>query len=139
MIEKFNNIFYLLIFLIHFFGVGFYSYQLIIDTKGFIKRFGIDKTSALPLRMLGGFTFAWLLMALYILFVRPNGVEGTWAFFNILFITHVTVFFTNFYSYKISKLGVTKKTTNETILSPLFFAVLSAILCFGLSNKIYIY
>ena len=96
MIEKFNNIFYLLIFLIHFFGVGFYSYQLIIDTKGFMKRFSIDKTSALPLRMLGGFTFAWLLMALYILFVRPNGVEGTWAFFNILFITHVTVFLLTF-------------------------------------------
>ena len=139
MIEKFNNIFYLLIFLIHFFGVGVYSYQLIIGTKNFMKKFSIDKTSALPLRMLGGFTTAWLLMALYILFVRPNGVEGTWAFFNIIFITHVTVFITNFYSFKINKLGVTKKTSNETILSPLFFGILSAILCYGLSNKIYIY
>ena len=27
----------------------------------------------------------------------------------------------------------------KTILSPLFFGILSAILCFGLSNKIYIY
>ena len=138
MIEKFNNIFYLLIFLIHFFGVGFYSYQLILDTKGFMKRFGIDKTSALPLRMLGGFTSAWLLMALYILLVRPNGVEGTWAFFNTLFITHLIVFFINFYSFKISKIGVTKKTTNETFLSPLFFGILVAILCYGLSDKIYI-
>ena len=50
-----------------------------------MKIFGMDKTSALGLRMLGGFTFAWLLMAIYIMFVRPNGVEGTWAFFNILF------------------------------------------------------
>ena len=88
--------------------------------------------------MLGGFTSAWLLMALYILLVRPNGVEGTWAFFNTLFITHLIVFFINFYSFKISKIGVTKKTTNETFLSPLFFGILVAILCYGLSDKIYI-
>ena len=25
-------------------------------------------------------------MALYIMFVRPNGVEGTWAFFNLIFV-----------------------------------------------------
>ena len=139
MIEKFNNIFYLLIFLIHFFGVGFYSYQLIIDTKGFMKRFSIDKTSALPLRMLGGFTFAWLLMALYILFVRPNGVEGTWSFFNLIFITHLVVTITNYYSKNISKLGVTDKFTNEGIIVPFVLLVMSGILCYGLADKIYIY
>jgi len=138
MVEKFNNIFYLIVFLVHFSGVGVYSYQLIFGTKGFMKKFGMDKTSALALRMLGGFTFTWLLMAIYIMFVRPNGVEGTWAFFNILFVTHIVVFFTNFYSFKISKIGVTNKTTNETILSPLFFAILAGILCYGLSDKIYI-
>ena len=138
MIEKFNNIFYLLIFLIHFFGVGFYSYQLIIDTKGFMKRFSIDKTSALPLRMLGGFTFAWLLMALYILFVRPNGVEGTWSFFNLIFITHLIVTITNYYSKNISKLGVTDKFTGEGIIVPFILLILSGILCYGLADKIYI-
>ena len=139
MIEKFNGIIYLAIYVIHFGILAFYSTQLLVGTRQFMDKFGIDHTAAFMVRFLGAFFLAWILMALYILFVRPNGVEGTWAFFNILFITHVTVFFTNFYSYKISKLGVTKKTTNETILSPLFFAVLSAILCFGLSNKIYIY
>ena len=138
MIDKFNNIFYLIVFLIHFFGVGVYSYQLVIDTKNFLKKFGIDKTSALPLRMLGGFTTAWFLMALYILFVRPNGIEGTWAFFNLIFITHLLVTITNYYSKNISKLGNTDKFTNEGIIVPFVLLIMSAILCYGLSNKIYI-
>ena len=139
MIAKFNNIFYLIIYVVHFGMLAFYASQLLVGTKKFMDKFGIDHTAAFMIRFLGAFFLAWILMALYIMFVRPNGVEGTWAFFNIIFITHVTVFITNFYSFKINKLGVTKKTSNETILSPLFFGILSAILCYGLSNKIYIY
>ena len=35
MIEKFNNIWYLLIFLIHFIGIGIYAYQTIFQTRKF--------------------------------------------------------------------------------------------------------
>ena len=31
MIDKFNNIFYLIIYLVHFAGVGMYAYQTIIS------------------------------------------------------------------------------------------------------------
>ena len=31
-------------------------------------------------------------MALYIMFIRPNGVEGTWAFFNLIFVQNICVF-----------------------------------------------
>ena len=47
MIDKFSNIFYLIIYLVHFAGVGLYAYQTIADTKRFMERFGIDKSGAI--------------------------------------------------------------------------------------------
>ena len=35
MIEKFNGIFYLIVFIIHFLGFGVYAYKMIIDNKKF--------------------------------------------------------------------------------------------------------
>ena len=50
MIEKFNNIFYLIIFLVHFAGIGMYAFQTIVGTKVFLKKFGIDKSGAIMVR-----------------------------------------------------------------------------------------
>ena len=138
MIAKFNNIFYLIVFLAHFIGIAAYCFQTIVGTKKFMDKFGIDHTAAFMIRFLGAFFLAWILMALYIMFVRPNGVEGTWAFFNLIFITHLIVTITNYYSKNISKLGNTDKFTNEGIIVPFVLLIMSAILCYGLSDKIYI-
>ena len=138
MIAKFNNIFYLIIYVVHFGMLAFYASQLLVGTKKFMDKFGIDHTAAFMIRFLGAFFLAWILMALYIMFVRPNGVEGTWAFFNLIFITHFLVTITNYYSKNISKLGNTDKFTNEGIIVPFVLLIMSAILCYGLSNKIYI-
>ncbi len=138
MIAKFNNIFYLIIYVVHFGMLAFYASQLLVGTKKFMDKFGIDHTAAFMIRFLGAFFLAWILMALYIMFVRPNGVEGTWAFFNLIFITHLLVTITNYYSKNISKLGNTDKFTNEGIIVPFVLLIMSAILCYGLSDKIYI-
>ena len=138
MIAKFNNIFYLIIYVEHFGMLAFYASQLLVGTKKFMDKFGIDHTAAFMIRFLGAFFLAWILMALYIMFVRPNGVEGTWAFFNLIFITHFLVTITNYYSKNISKLGNTDKFTNEGIIVPFVLLIMSAILCYGLSDKIYI-
>ena len=138
MIAKFNNIFYLIIYVVHFGMLAFYASQLLVGTKKFMDKFGIDHTAAFMIRFLGAFFLAWILMALYIMFVRPNGVEGTWAFFNLIFITHFLVTITNYYSKNISKLGNTDKFTNEGIIVPFVLLIMSAILCYGLSDKIYI-
>ena len=45
MIEKFNSIFYLILFSIHFLGLGFYAYQMIIDNKRYREKFQIDETA----------------------------------------------------------------------------------------------
>ena len=138
MVDKFNGVFYLIIFLVHFIGVGVYAYQMIIGNQKFREKFEIDASAATIMRMAGALFLGSFLMAIYILFVRPNGVEGTWAFFNLIFITHFLVTITNYYSKNISKLGNTDKFTNEGIIVPFVLLIMSAILCYGLSNKIYI-
>ena len=137
MIEKFNGIFYLIIFIIHFVGFGAYAYQMIIGNQKFRAKFEIDETAATIMRMAGAIFFGSFLMALYIMFVRPNGVEGTWAFFNLIFVQNICVLVVNTYSLKIDKTGV-KNDSNEAIIAPLVFTILSAVLIFGLSDKIYI-
>ena len=46
MIEKFNGIIYLIVFLVHFIGTGVYAFQLIVGTKKFRERFQIDETAS---------------------------------------------------------------------------------------------
>jgi hypothetical protein len=77
-----------------------------------------------------------LLMALYIMFIRPGGVEGTWAFFNLVFVQNLSIFIVNTYSIKIDKTGV-KNDSNEGVIAPLVFTILSAVLIYGLADKIY--
>jgi len=38
MIEKFNGIIYLVVFIIHFIGYGVYAYQMIINNKKFREK-----------------------------------------------------------------------------------------------------
>ena len=118
--------------------LAFYAGQLLFGTKKFMDKFGIDHTAAFMVRFLGAFFLGWIIMALYIMFVRPNGVEGTWSFFNLIFITHFLVTITNYYSRNISKLGVTDKFTGEGIIVPFVLLIMSAVLCYGLSDLIYL-
>ena len=138
MIDKFGNAFYLIIYLAHFIIVGSYGYQLVFDTKKFLKGRGVDKTATLITRFAGSFMIAIVIMAIYLAFIRPNGLIGTWAFFNLVFIINVSILVTNFYTLKIDKTGLTKKTRNDGIYAPLILVVISAILCYGLTDKIYV-
>ena len=138
MIDKFNNIFYLIIYFAHFIIVGSYAYQLVFDTKKFLKGRGVDKTATLITRFAGSFMIAIVIMAIYLAFIRPNGLIGTWAFFNLVFIINASILVTNFYTLKIDKTGLTKKTRNDGIYAPLVLVIISAILCYGLTDKIYV-
>ena len=106
MIEKFNGIIYLIVFIVHFLGFGIYAYQMIINNKNFRAKFEMDETATPIMRMVGASFLGSLLMALYIMFVRPGGVEGTWAFFNLVFVQNLSIFIVNTYSIKIDKTGI---------------------------------
>ena len=138
MIEKFNNIFYLILFLIHFAAYGVYAYKSVVNTKTFLKQYGMHVSGAGIVRFFGGFFIGSILMSLYILLVRDNGVQATWAFFNLVFVQNLVLFLVGNYNMFFNKLGHTKKTSIEQVIAPGILTLLSAILCYGLADKIYI-
>ena len=107
-------------------------------TKSFLKQYGMHVTGAGIVRFFGGFFVGSILMALYILFVRDNGVQATWAFFNLVFVQNFILFLVGNYNMFVNKLGHTKKTSIEQVIAPGILSLLSALLCFGLADKIYI-
>ena len=140
MIEKLNNIYYLIIYIVHFFGVGIYAFQTIIGTKKFCTKFEIDESAFTMVRFGGAFMLGTVLMSIYVLFIRNNGVVGAGSFFNLVFLKNLCIFLVNAYSILIDQTGV-KNTERyrEGIISPLIFTTLSAALCYGLADRIYNY
>ena len=137
MIEQFNGIIYLAVFIIHFVGYGVYAYRCVVGTQSFIDQYGMDKTGAIMTRFFGSLFIGSIVMALYIMFVRENGVDGTWGFFNLVFLQNLSAFIVGIYAIKINKLGHTEKTSIEGIIAPGILTALSAILCYGLADRIY--
>ena len=145
MVENFNGIIYLIVFIVHFLLYAIYAYRLVFDTKSFLDKYGMDHTAAIMTRFLGSFFIGSTLIAIYILF---RGTEGTWTFFNLIFLQNLTALIINFYSIKINKLGVDDKTSTDSlfhfqtssigeITMPGILMILSTILIYGLSDKIY--
>ena len=137
MIDKFNGIFYLVIFIVHFLGYAFYAYRCIFATESFLDQYAMEKSGAIMTRFFGSFFLGSVLMAIYIMFVRSDGVENTWGFFNLIFVQNLMAFLIGIYAIKISKLGHTDKTSIEGVIAPGVLTILSAILCYGLADKIY--
>ena len=137
MIEKFNGIIYLAVFIIHFIGYAVYAYRCVFGTQSFLNQYGMDNTGAIMTRFFGAMFIGATLMALYIMFVRENGVDGTWGFFNLVFLQNLSAFIVGIYTIKINKLGHTDKTSIEGIIAPGVLTLLSAILCYGLADRIY--
>ena len=138
MIEKFNGIVYLIIFIVHFLVYAVYAFRTIVGTKGFMDQYGIDHSAAVMIRFFGAPFVGSFLMALYIMLVRDGGVSGTWAFFNLIFIQNLMYFIFGIYTIYINKLGHNEKTNSEGIIASGVLTILSAILCYGLADKIYI-
>ena len=142
MIEQFNGIIYLLVFAIHFLIYAVYAYRCIVTTKYFLDKYGLDHSAATMTRLFGSMFLGSIIMAIYIIFIRPMihgdiGLENTWAFFNLIFLQNLSVFIVAFYSIKISKLGINDKTSIDGVIVPGILTLLSAILCYGLADKMY--
>ena len=138
MIDKFGNIFYLIIYLVHFIIVGSYAFQLVFGTQKFLEGRGVDKTATLITRFAGSFMIAMVLMAIYIAFIRSGGLDATWAFFNLVFVQNLMYLIFGIYTIYINKLGHTEKTNSEGVIAAGVLTILSAILTYGLADKIYI-
>ncbi len=137
MIEKFNGIFYLIVFIVHFIGYAVYAFRCVIGTKSFLDQYDIHESGAIMTRFFGSLFIGAFAMAVYIMFVREEGLSGTWGFFNLIFLQNLSAFIVGIYTIKINKLGHNEKTSIEGIIAPGVLTILSAILCYGLADKIY--
>ena len=137
MIEKFNGIIYLIIFLIHFAAFGFYACSCLFTTKAFVDQYVMGDGAAIMTRFFGSIFVGSVLMAIWVGFIRPAGLENSWAFFNLIFLQNASAFIFAIWSHKKGNLGTNEKTSVEGIIAPGVLTVLSAVLVYGLADKIY--
>ena len=138
MIDKFNGIIYLIIFIIHFVAYAVYAFRCLFTTKAFIDQYGMGDGAAIMTRFFGSIFVGSVLMAIYVGFVRAGGLDNSWAFFNLIFLQNAAAFVFAIWSHKKGNLGTNEKTSIEGIIAPGILTLLSAILCYGLAEKIYI-
>ena len=137
MVEDFNGILYLIIYIILFLGSVYYGYQVVFGTSKFIKKYNIDQSGAFFVRFLGTNIIAFALIQLYLFF---DGIEGHWAFFLFGLLQSVIAFVANLITVEFSHYKTNKgeKITKEGFLAPLVFTVLWLILIYGVQDKIYL-
>ena len=137
MTDKLGGITFLVVFIIHFAGYAFYAFKCVFKTKAFVDQYGMGDGSAIMVRFFGAIFIGSVLMALYIMFVKPGGLEGTWAFFNLVFLQNLSIFLVSLFANKKGNLGTNEKTSIEGNIAPAVLTILSALLCYGLADKIY--
>lgn len=141
MVENFNGIIYLIIFII-ITGINiFYSYKTVFDAKNFLKKFNTPVSALFFTRGMGSIITSFSIIGIYILF---RGTEGTWAYFGTIFVAYVLMTITGFYSVEIDYKNIKDSeemknviVTKEGYIPTGILAILTAILIYGLSDKIY--
>ncbi len=53
MVEKFNGIVYLIIFIVHFLVYAVYAFRTVVGTKAFMDQYKIDHSAAVMVRFFG--------------------------------------------------------------------------------------
>lgn len=138
MIANFNGIFYLILNVLILLLFTMYVFRILFAPAGLAKEFNMDKSSIFIIRYLGCFALAALFIGVYILF-RPNGPEGTWVYYNFLFLVALFTLIYDFaYYFKLIDRDIGAKNSKMDLGFSIFLTVASALLITGLSDKIYI-
>ena len=138
MIENFNNLLFLVLHLAIIGLLSIFLVRIFFFPQGIVKEYNVDQSGILPMRYVGTFIFGFVFMGIYILF-RPNGPEGTWVFYNLFFLvaTAQLIYVLMFYFKFIDKdIGAKNSIIDLTFSFAAF--IISVILIYGLSNKIYL-
>ena len=135
MIENFNGIFYLILFLINLAGLGFYGFLTAFNPKQLINDYEFGENAMGVIRIVGTFVWTVLLIGIILLF---RGVEGAWIYF--VFGLTVSIFQLLIdISQRMKILDSSYKIVNktqDTVIS-IVFIVTNVLLINGLSDKIY--
>ena len=136
MVDSFNNWFFFIIYLLNLAGGGYYAFQSVLNTNSFLEKYGIHQSAVLPGRLAGSFVLSTVLVGVYLLF---RGVEGTWAYFVILFLQSLIFTILGYFTVKSSEASEMEGVnyTSEAYLAPAIFTVINGLLIYGLSDKIY--
>ena len=135
MVENFDNIFYLILFLINLAALAFYGYLTAFNPKQLINDYEFGDDSIGAIRIVGTFVWAVLIIGVIILF---RGPEGAWIFFVFGLTVSVLQLLLDF-SHRMKIIDSNYKVVNktqDTIIS-IVFIVINVILINGLSDKIY--
>ena len=132
----------LILYILLLLGNIYYAYSTLINTKNWLDQYGTHHSAVLIARVLGSVITGFTLVGVYILF---TGIDGTWPYFASLFMGFVVMTIAGIYSVEIDwpknyegKEGFENvKITKEAYIPALIFAVILAILMYGLSDKIY--
>ena len=135
MIENFNGLFNLILFILVIGLQGFYSFRLVFSPSGIVKEFNTGEDSIYLARVLGIFVVPLFLMGLIILF---GGPEGTWVYFVLLFmIGLLQMVYETAFHFKLVDKNISAKNSKFDIVVSIFFVIAAIILISGLSDKIY--
>ena len=98
MIENFNSIYLLILHILITALFGVFSFRSLFAPDGMAKEFSMDKSSIYIIRVLGAFITPFFLIGIYLIF-RPNGPEGAWAYYNLIFLLGLilSIYDTTFY------------------------------------------
>ena len=135
MIDNFDNIFYLILFLINLVALAFYGYLTAFNPKQLINDYEFGDDSIGAIRIVGTFVWAVLIIGVIILF---RGPEGAWIFFVFGLTVSVLQLLIDF-GHRMKIIDTNYKVINktqDTIIS-IVFIVINVILINGLSDKIY--
>ena len=135
MVENFDNIFYLILFLINLAALAFYGYLTAFNPKQLINDYEFGDDSIGAIRIVGTFVWAVLIIGIIILF---RGPEGAWIFFVFGLTVSVLQLLLDF-GHRMKIIDSNYKVVNknqDTIIS-IVFIVINVILINGLSDKIY--
>ena len=133
MLENFNGPVYLILFIILLLANLYYAYSTLINTKSWLDKYGTHHSAVLLTRILGS------LISLF------TSTAGTWSYFATLFISYSVMTIAGIYSVEVDypnnykgKEGFENVVvTREGYIPSLVFALITAIIIFGLSDKIY--
>ena len=135
MIENFNGILYLVLYLINLAGLGFYGFLTAFNPKQLINDYEFGENSMGAIRIIGTFVWTILLIGIILLF---RGIEGAWIYFVFgLTVSILQLLLDLGQRMKIidSNYKIVNKT-QDTIIS-IVFIVTNVLLINGLSDKIY--
>ncbi|SVE27714.1 uncharacterized protein METZ01_LOCUS480568, partial [marine metagenome] len=85
MIQAFDNVFYLILHCLNLITYAYFLFRIFFMIDGVNEEYSTDKTTTYLWHFTAVTMLPMLLVGIYLIF-RNNGINGTWLYFNLLFL-----------------------------------------------------